>query len=395
MLNLSFYITIFLLSLNQFTSVYKSGESNIYLFDIGMIFFSLYGLFYFLLFKKSFKLPKFSYLFLLFTISAFTSLLISSPRFSIEELTISSFYLFRFFIYLLGSIVLFNMIDKKLITKDRVVNTFVLSGVFISIIGFIQLLVLPDFNALDPTLGWDPHKNRLASSFFDPNFVGAYLVVCITLLFDRFWSKNDQKRIKSMDFLYLFIIVVALFLTFSRSAWGMFAVVIVIYGLFKSKILLITAFLVAFLAYFAIPRIQTRVSGITDPSDSASLRMVSWRNTIKIIRDNFMLGVGFNTFRYVQKEYGFLTPETIDIHSGSGSDSSLLFVWATTGLLGFIIYLLSMLFPVYESIKKNLNGKLVILSIVCGLLLESLFINSLFYPQIMFLLFSLLSIFLI
>lgn len=392
MLNLSFYLTILLLSLNQFTSVYKSGESNIYLFDISMIFFSLYGLFYFLLAKKSFKLPKFSFLFIVFTLSALTSLLISYPRFSIEEITISSFYLFRFFIYLLGSIVVFNMIDKKLIIKDRVVDIFILSGVLISIIGFIQLLILSDFTILDPSLGWDPHKNRLASSFFDPNFVGAYFVLCLTLLFDKLYFENDQKKFNKIHYIYFFILLVALFLTFSRSAWGMFAVVIIIYGLFKSKVLLATAFLVAFMAYFATPRIQTRISGITDPADSASLRMVSWRNTIEIIKDNFLIGVGFNTFRYVQKDYGFLTPETIDTHSGSGSDSSLLFVWATTGLLGLVIYLTALLFHIYESMVKSYSGKLIILSIVLGLLLESLFINSLFYPQIMFLFLTMLFI---
>jgi len=394
MLNLSFYITVLLLSLNQFTSIYKSGETNIYLFDLSVAFFALFGLFYFLLAKKSFKLPKFSILFLLFSLSALVSLLISIPKYSLEEIAVSSFYLFRWFIYLLSSIVLFNMIDKKLITKERVINTFIASGVLISIIGFIQLIILPDFRVLNPELGWDPHKNRLSSSFFDPNFVGAYLVICLTLLFDRFYSKGLNKKIvlKKIDLIAFGIMLVALFLTFSRSAWAMFAITILIYGLFKSKLLLVTAFIVAFMAYFATPRIQTRISGFTDPADSASLRVVSWKNTIEIIKDNLLFGVGFNTFRYVQKEYGFLTPETLNIHSGSGSDSSILFVWATTGVFGLLIYLSSLLFPVYESVNKKHSGKLVILSIVSGLLLESSFINSLFYPQIVFITLSLLFI---
>jgi len=389
MLNLSFYITVLFLSLNQFTSVYKSGETNIYLFDLSVAFFAVFGLFYFLLAKKSFKFPKFSLLFLLFSLSALISLLISLPKYSLEEIAVSSFYLFRWFIYLLSSIVLFNMIDKKLITKERVINTFIASGVAISVIGFIQLVVLPDFTVLNPELGWDPHKNRLASSFFDPNFVGAYLVLCLTLLLDRFINKKFYKKIDLVSF---GIMLLALFLTFSRSAWAMFAVTILIYGLFKSKLLLITAFLVAFMAYFATPRIQTRISGITDPADSASLRIVSWKNTIEIIKDNLLLGVGFNTFRYVQKEYGFLTPETLNIHSGSGSDSSILLVWATTGVFGLAIYLTSLLFPVYESFVKKYSGKLVILSVVLGLLLESSFINSLFYPQIVFIMLPLLFI---
>ncbi|MFZ2664592.1 MAG: O-antigen ligase family protein [Patescibacteria group bacterium] len=389
MLNLSFYLTIFLLSLGQFTSIYKNGESSVYLFDVSVLFFSFFGLIYFLLVKRSFKLPRFSLLFLLFTLTAVCSLVSSYQRFSFEEIITSSFYLIRWVGYLLGSIVVFNMIDKGLMTKDRVVNTFVLSGALISIVGFIQLLILPDFSVLDPSLGWDPHKNRLASSFFDPNFTGAYLVICLTVLFDRFYSKG---KVKKIDLLLFLIMLTALFLTFSRSAWGMLVVVVLVYGFFKSKVLLASAIFIAFMAYFAIPRIQTRISGITDPADSASLRIASWRNTIEVIKDNMMLGVGFNTFRYVQKEYGFLNPETLNIHSGSGSDSSLLLVWASTGILGFGIFLASMVFPVYESIIKNYPQKLVIISIILGLLLECLFINSLFYPQIMFVFLSLLFI---
>jgi len=181
-------------------------------------------------------------------------------------------------------------------------------------------------------------------------------------------------------------------LTFSRSAWGMFGVVVLIYGLFKSRVLLISAFFVAFLAYFAVPRVQTRLSGITDPADSASLRLDSWGNTVKIIKDNFWIGTGFNTYRYVQRDYGFLTPDNENVHSGAGSDSSLLFVFATTGVFGFLVYLLGVLFVSFEDFAKKNKNWLLSLSLVMGFILESQFINSLFYPQIMFFVFSVIFI---
>ena len=411
MLNLSFYTTLLLLSLNQLVSVTKSEGLNIYLFDIAIVLFSLFGVVYFTVVKKSFKIPKNSFLFIIFSIFALASLIFSFSAMELSEKDslISAFYFFRFFSYLLAGIVVFNMVNQNLITKEKVFNAFVYSGVLLSIAGFIQLLVLPDFTVLDPELGWDPHKNRLASTFFDPNFVGAYFVVCLVLLLEKFFpqKKYNLKRkreknkvektgestgIKKIDIVAFLVILIALALTFSRSAWGMFGVAVLLYGVFRSKILLVGAFFVVFLAYFAVPRVQTRISGITDPADSASLRLVSWRNALEIIRDNFWTGVGFNSYRYAQEKYGFLEVGEENIHGGTGSDSSLLFVFATTGILGFLSYFLALIFPFIDAFIKKKTLSLITVSLVLAFLLESQFINSLFYPQIMFLVFCILFI---
>ena len=393
MLIASFYITLFLLSLNQLSVLSKSGGVSVYLFDISVIIFSLLGTFYFLIGKKSFKIPRYSYLYILFLLLACVSLFLSSVNLSTEKIRTGSFYLLRYLSYLLSGVVVYNMVDKKLLSKKSIENAVVLSGLFIAIAGFVQLIILPDFTVLDPSLGWDPHKNRLASTFFDPNFVGAYFVVCIATLLEKIFPDEKIKKSSKNGFYTYFCLItifVGLILTFSRSAWGMLGIVVLAYGIFRSKALLLIAFLTAFMAYFAIPRVQTRISGTTDPADSASLRIVSWGNTVRIIKDNMWTGVGFNTFRYAQENYGFLTPDQDEMHSGAGSDSSLLFVFATTGLLGFLIYLSAFLLPIIDSLKERYLGWLVILSVLIGLLMESQFINSLFYPQIMFLLYSLL-----
>ena len=392
MLVISFYISIFLLSLNQLSVLSKGGGMSVYLFDISVISFSLLGTFYFLILKKSFKIPRYSYLFLLFFLVAAISLFIPSAELPVDKLLPSFFYLLRYISYLLSGVVVYNMVDKRILSKKKIDNTFILSGLFIAIAGFIQLIVLPDFTTLDPDLGWDPHKNRLASTFFDPNFVGAYFVTCLALILERMFPDKKIKNNHKVDFwtyFCLIVILIGLVLTFSRSAWGMMGAVILVYGIFRSRLLLLVAFFTAFMAYFAIPRVQTRISGTTDPADSASLRIVSWGNTVRIIKDNIWTGVGFNTFRYAQEDYGFLTPDQDEIHSGAGSDSSLLFVFATTGLFGFLTYLCAFLIPVIDSWKKRYFGWLLILSILTGLLMESQFINSLFYPQIMFVLYSL------
>jgi O-antigen ligase len=370
LLNYLFFITVFLLSLGQFAQVLP----NFYLFDLSIALFAFLGVFYFLGIKKTFKLPKNFLILLGFSAFAFLSLVVRVPFLGSSEFLEGFFYFLRWFSYLLASLVVFNMLSCKMLTGKGILHTFLTSAFFVAFAGFIQLILLPDFETLDIALGWDPHKNRLASTFFDPNFVGGYLCLVLALLL-------GQKRKYP---LVIITLVSALVLTFSRSSWAMFAVIIFIYGVFKHRKWLLLAFLLAFLAYFAVPRVQTRLSGVTDPSDSAHFRLISWQNTWEIAKDNLFLGVGFNTFRSVQKDYGFLEIGESGGHAGAGSDSSLLLILATTGVFGFILFLGGYLQPLFFN-KTPLYDKLPLLAAFGGLLIHSQFVNSLFYPQILFL----------
>ncbi|OGC66771.1 hypothetical protein A2364_00240 [candidate division WWE3 bacterium RIFOXYB1_FULL_43_12] len=272
------------------------------------------------------------------------------------------------------------MLSSGIIDRGQLEKYLTFSAIFLSAAGLVQLWLLPDFTMLDPALGWDPHKNRVASTFFDPNFLGAYLVTVLTLILGSISEgKKDKCRLVSAGVLLIFI-----FLTFSRSAWAMLAVVIFIFGLFKQRRLLLLGLLLAFLAYFLVPRVQTRLVGITDPADSARFRLVSWKNAIQISRDNMLTGVGFNAYRYAQKDYNFLTADNISSRSGAGADSSLLFVLATTGIFGALTFVSALAFPFLDSVVFKRKYGLVIASLLPALMLESLFLNSLFYPQIMF-----------
>lgn len=367
-----FYLSLATLTLGQFVSLSKTSGLNIYIFDLVIAVFALLGTFSFL-HKKSFFIPKPLIILYIFCVICGVSLIKPFFNMPLEQFITSLFYLIRLFIYTTSGVILANMVRDKLITKEQIINSFIFSGIIVALAGFLQLVLLPDFETLDPGLGWDPHKNRLASTFFDPNFTGSYLVIILTLLLHRF----DIKKFKPIDLVFSTILGIALVLTFSRSAWGMMAMVIFVYGVVKYRLLLIAAVLLGFLAYFAVPRIQTKIANTTDPADSAAFRLVSWKNTVEIAKNNVFLGVGFNTFRYAQKDYGFLTEDNLGGNSGAGSDSSLLFVLATTGVLGFIIFCL---FSITTANGLGLFGW----AMLASLLFQSQFINSLFFPQILF-----------
>jgi len=381
MLNFLFYSCVAALSLGQFAVITKVGDTKLYLFDLLVALFSVIGTLYFLIRDNKFKISKFLFAFYIFNFFALISLIYNSAYLNNEELLVAFSYLLRIFFYLTAANVVYNQVIVKRLNLSRIANVFVISGVLIALAGFIQLVILPDFTVLDPVLGWDPHKNRLASTFFDPNYVGAYLILVMSFLVfkDFFYTKMEQKSKKKWHTASFIVVLLAMLLTYSRSTWGMFGAGVLVYGLFRSKWLVALSLIIAFSAYFAVPRIQTRVTGITDPADSAHLRLISWSNTLDIAKDNMFLGVGYNAFKKAQIDYGYLTPDTVKEHSATGSDSSLLLVLATTGVIGLLVFISGLVFPIVKT--KNLYSLVVIIPLV----LESNFVNSLFYPQILFL----------
>ena len=122
--------------------------------------------------------------------------------------------------------------------------------------------------------------------------------------------------------------------------------------------------------------------------NSSVSRIHGLQTAVKIIQDNPLIGVGFDAYRYAQIRYGFIKPTSpFPSHSASGVDTSLLFVTATTGVIGLIAYcyLWVTLFSNAKaslSKKKNFYAPIFIASAV-GLFVNALFINSLFYAEIM------------
>ncbi|PIS21624.1 hypothetical protein COT51_01805 [candidate division WWE3 bacterium CG08_land_8_20_14_0_20_41_15] len=378
------------LTLGQIARV-SVASAVLYFSDFLILILIFWSVLFFVTSSRKLYVPKVFLLVFLFCLIAFISLLFSLNRLAFGSFLVSSLYLIRFVLYAMSGLLVSNYLRIEDF-KDDLLKWITLSGLLLSIFGFFQLIFLPDFSILDPSLGWDPHKNRLAATFFDPNFTGAYLVIAFVLSFGQ--------RIKNLWVTTVLrgIILLGIFLTFSRSAWGMLGIALFTLLLFskrkiyeKALFFLFIAFL-AFASYRLIPRVQTRLTGITDPSDSARFRLISWKNTLGFVKDNPIIGVGFNTYRFAQERKGlFDITNPLGGHSGSGADSSLLLVLATTGVIGFISYISIHLFSIFRGIQEKAPP---FLAISFSLLAESNFINSLFYAPILLVWFFLLGIYL-
>jgi len=92
----------------------------------------------------------------------------------------------------------------------------------------------------------------------------------------------------------------------------------------------------------------------------------------------------------VQVQYGFM--EDSQEHSASGSDSSLLTIWVTTGLVGLLAYawlLIALIREAWRTWRDKTIPRLWqgfgvgLVGAWAALLVHSVFINSLLYPHIM------------
>jgi O-antigen ligase len=186
----------------------------------------------------------------------------------------------------------------------------------------------------------------------------------------------------------MFITYILFSLTYSRSGYlafiSSFGYLSIIRRSPKLVVLAVIAILVTILI---LPRSPGGEGVKLERTSSIEARIKNWKNSFQIFRDHPVIGVGFNTYRYSQNKYGFLDKETwLKSHAGAGADSSLLFVAATTGIMGLAAYLV-WIKNLWKQAKSNHLAKATLVA----LFVHSIFLNSAFYPFILFWTFVVLS----
>lgn len=391
LLKLLFILTLFTVTLGQLARIDFHNGIAFTATDIGTGILFLSWLLYILFTKKVkmiFKDSVTQSIFLFIVVCA-VSLLVNLQKFSLFQLSISSLYLFRWAAYasIYGIVQVF---DEKF--KSRISLLLVLVGFVTVVFGYIQYIY---YNSLKNLfyLGWDDHMYRIFSVFLDPNFVGAFFILLLIILFPFF---VERKKLftpqKFLLVLLLAFIVAAIFLTHSRSTIIMFIVSVSTFlWMLQKKGFIIGVFLFVFLAmtFFAPQFYIENINLFRTVSTKARIETTS--TAINIFKDNPVFGIGFNTYRYYQIQHGFrVGPGAIYSHSDAGTDNSILFVLATTGIVGIVAYI-----HIWKKIleralrlfrtgnKKERIQTIVIISSIFGIFAHSLFVNSLFYPFLM------------
>lgn len=190
-------------------------------------------------------------------------------------------------------------------------------------------------------------KVRPYGTFPHPNVLGGYLAVLLPWIF--YEGVKGVKGIKGMKMsaLTLLLGLFALYFSFSRSAW-----VVGVLGL-------VLTLLLSHNSHF--PSLKSHLSNLTSPvsllTSLSYLRRaeLNWIS-LEMVKDNPIFGVGLNNFTVRMGEYGRVSGRTLFLQP---VHNIYLLIAAEIGLIGFFVFL-GLLFSLFRLLLKTKNYLLLI-----------------------------------
>ena len=262
----------------------------------------------------------------------------------------------RFLLFFIYGGLLLKLCDKSVIRRSLIA---VMASAFIVLIfGIIQYTVLPN-NALShfgytksngvlPAFFIDekPDLERIMSTIRDPNSLGSYIIIIISLMVALF-ARRSKQRLLATGFILLGLL--CLWQTFSRSAWiGCFVAIVVAIILGLKKISLskrqlslifgiVAGFLVATGVIFYVSRNTYFVQNVIFHADESTvledpnqLRVRFWKESAERITNN-PLGSGPGTAGIVSIRN--------KVQGGHLNENYYLQVGSEVGVIGLILFL--------------------------------------------------------
>jgi len=213
--------------------------------------------------------------------------------------------------FILFYFVAYNILGNEKAYK-AITSSFVLVGGLVAAYGVLQ-----NFIGVSSTSSWVDSsmftdiKQRVYSTFDNPNVLGEYLVIMIPLAM-AFFLRSEKKLHKVIYFGVLALCVLCLIFTWSRGAWLGAMLAVMIFLVATDKRWALCALLIIVILPF-IPTILSsnsavvgRLTSIGDMSDSSTAYRVSiWQSSLKIIKDFWLggIGTGSNAFAFVYEKY--------------------------------------------------------------------------------------------
>ncbi len=298
------------------------------------------------------KYPEWFKYFLYFILFCVFGLLVNYALFSIP----SALYLVRLLAYSFVAVYVFNYVKDKTAISHWLLAISTASAA----LGWAQYLLLPDTRFIF-NYGWDDHLYRMIGTFFDPTYLALIILLGIIV---AIYTKSNK---------VFWFLLISLAFTYSRATYLALGLLL----LYKKKFVAIVVFAIVVML---LPKMLSEGTDFGRVV-SGNNKLNNYIETTQIFLKSPVLGIGFNNLCSAKVKY--LNVTNTESHACSGSDSSILFLLATTGIVGLIFFI--------NFVSKMPKSQLLVTSAVV-VLIHSIFANSLFYPHIMFWLFALVGL---
>lgn len=376
LLRLLLILLFLVFPLGQFSKIESFTFSNLYLPDILVaVIVSMWMTN--CAFRRSVSLTFMKTSILGFFFCLAFSLAANFNNLSWQQFIVAFLYLVRFISYASLYFVIHDLLERKVISKRFIYKGLIFSGVSLALLGIEQYLLFPDMRIMK-LIGWDDHYYRIISTLIDPNFSGViFSGVTLLLIGDYFLGNKFSLAIVP-------ITTIALFLTYSRTAFVSFLIGLIYLFLSLKKTKALLAIVLSFvLILFILPKGSGGEGVKLGRVNSLLGRLDSMKQSVLVFENHPIVGVGFNAYKFIDNK----DPSS---HSSSGVENSYLLILVTSGVIGLIAFLnLILNFAYYtkarfDSLEGGQKISLIIsTAILISLLTSALSLNSLFYPWIM------------
>lgn len=350
----------------QFARIeFINGLANIYVHEFLLLIFLIYCAlqFGFAPLKRLFK----SKAVLSFILILFFSFFLSLREFTFMQNGVAFLYLARMILYVLFAVYLSALMKRKKYIKNFILKFLIIFSVLLLVITAIQYIFFPNFWNLY-ALGWDPHLYRASAIYFD-----VFIAAAVYGSFAFFWYSRKQK-------VMAFLFVIALALTFSRSAYVAFAISVSYVFITQKKWKELCAIFCVFVALIVlIPKPFGEGVNLLRTS-SINSRILDYKLGIALWQKKPLFGFGYNRIRFA-KEQSNLVPADDRSHSLSSFHSSFLIILVTTGIMGFIFFaiLVGLFFKKYPAMR------IYVIYILCMSLFDNVLLHVLVLLPLLFL----------
>jgi O-antigen ligase len=243
------------------------------------------------------------------------------------------FFIFIFVIYDLYSpkYTLFLIIS---ITIPLLISSISLIWVYSTVRGLVKLL--------------DLYRMKPGGIFTNSNLLGNCLALITPFwLALGIWSR--KKRVRFIGFALSMPMTLALVLTNSRAAMLGFFITIFIFSIWAKKLrhFIIVTLAVA-LTLAAVPKIRTIISLGLRIERGTSSRTEIWGKTLKIIRQNYLLGIGSGNFPDAFIPYYETSNERNFFKAIPNAHNFLLHNFVELGFMGLVLAITILYYPIRE-----------------------------------------------
>ena len=307
----------------------------------------------------------------------------------------------RVVLFIMSAIIFMSSVkrlgDKKALLsfiKVMVFALFLMSvyAIFQSILGVEVQKLLTDVENNQGMPG------RVFSTFENPNNFAEVIVLLLPFVYALFVVSYEKKK-KLYYALVFGASVAALMLTYSRSCYVSFAISLFAFVLlYKPKFV----FLLVAVAIISVPflpeSVLNRILTIASTRDTSNAyRIYLWSGVLKMLRENFVCGVGTGSAAFVKAYAPFASPLAANAPHSHMLYLELFIQFGLIGGVGFFAFWFSSIRRAFSSLVRGVDNDLKCIikasvSSFIGISFAAIAEYIWFYPRVMYIFFIVLGI---